>query len=144
MLPFTYSDRENFGVPYVVMPDFWWSSDWNEYCRQSDPLRSLVYLPPPIPHGRNAQRFYHERPWTIIDDEAYANGRARFPTEKETELVRSMRVHAEAEDSYGWHRSHYRFVKLRQRAEEWTNPIKPFEGYYASQWEMWRTHQEDE
>lgn len=142
MPPFTYSDRENFGVPYVVMPDFRWSCDWNEYCRQSDPVRSLVYLPRPIYRGRDAQRLYHERPWTIIDNDAFANGRARFPTEEETDLVRSATVHAEAKDTHGWDNL-YRFAKLKHRAEEWTNPLKPFEGYYASQWDMWRTHQQN-
>ena len=92
-------------------------------------------------HGVNDRRFYHERPWTIIDNDAFANGTARFPTEEETELVRSATVHAKAEDTYGWDNLRYRFAKLKHRAAEWTNPIKPFEGYYASQWEMWTTHQ---
>ena len=139
MPPFTYSDRENYGVPYVVMPDFRWNIPWHEYIRQSYDMRPLNYLPPSIAHIEGDKRLYNERPWTIIDKDVYANGKARYPTEEETRLVRSARVHADALDDCGWKRNIYRFVKLKHRADEWTDPIDPFEGYYASQWEMWHT-----
>ena len=78
MPPFTYSDTENYGVPYIVMPHFGWNNDWNEYCRQSERHRSPAYLPPPLPHGENNQRFYHNRPWILNDEDSYANGAVRF------------------------------------------------------------------
>ena len=87
MPPFTNSDGDNKGIPYVVMLYIQWKDDWVEYCRQSDERRSMATELPDRSSSlrcNTRQRFYHQRPWILNDEDAYAHRSVRFPTQIET------------------------------------------------------------
>ena len=99
MPPFTNSDGDNKGIPYVMMLYFRWKDNWEEYCRQSDEHRSSE-LPDRscFLRSNTRQRYFHQRPWILNDENAYVHGRVCFPSQEETREVRKARYFAKAGD----------------------------------------------